>query len=453
MTAAGTREQRPDFARLVTRFDVGLPAWMTPRNVFLALLLISLVVDLGFGLLYKFRASPAQLEADEFEYYRMATRLMDGSFVLTARRTLAYPMVLVGIRSITDSFLLLQAVITTIFSFSAPLLFLVVRRVTGSIKAGALSGLILAIWPPVLFYAVSLYSEVLALPVFLLSLWALPPGSRTGRAGNRRDWLFALAAGVLLAAATQVRPMYLIMTPFIALIVLFEERDLRRAVGRILLVAAAFTVTTLPWSAYMTARFHHPILVTSNGGETMAGGLTPKLFDPANQGELKARGRDVWIGPGKWLTIQQNGYLTDAELELPYDQKDALLKARATAWVKANPGAALRLEACKILYMWGFYPLSKNSWGQILFGSVPTIALLAFALYGLATMPFARTALARFWVLPIFVTAVAAISWGSWRFRQPGDAGLIAFCVICFLALRAARSRFAEPVGGNTSHR
>ena len=65
MTAAGTREQRPDFARLVTRFDAGLPAWMTPRNVFLALLLISLVVDLGFGLLYKFRASPAQLEADE----------------------------------------------------------------------------------------------------------------------------------------------------------------------------------------------------------------------------------------------------------------------------------------------------------------------------------------------------------------------------------------------------
>jgi hypothetical protein len=137
--------------------------------------------------------------------------------------------------------------------------------------------------------------------------------------------------------------------------------------------------------------------------------------------------------------IQQNGYLTDAEQQLPYDQKDALLKARAMAWARANPGQALRLEACKILYMWGLYPLSKNSWGQIILGSAPTVALLAFALYCLATMPFARTALARFWLPPIFVTAVAAISWGSWRFRQPGDAGLIAFCVVCFLALRAGR--------------
>lgn len=437
MTASSTREHYP--CRSGAEMDAGLPAWATPRNIFLALLLISLVIDLGFGFLYKFRASPARLEADEFEYYRMATRMMDGSFHLTARRTLAYPLVIVAIRSISDSFLFLQAVITTIFSFSAPLLFLVVRRVTGSIKAGALSGLILAVWPPVLFYAVSLYSEVLALPVFLLSLWALPPGSRTGRAWPAKGWIQAVAAGVLLAAATQVRPMYLIMTPFIALIVLLEERDLRRAVGRVLLVAVAFTVATLPWSAYMTARFHHPILVTSNGGETLAGGLTPKLFDSVEEGKIKARGRDVWIGPGKWLTIQQNGYLTDAEQLLPYDQKDALLKERAMAWASGNPGKALQLEACKILYMWGFYPLSKNSWGQIMLGSVPTIALLAFALYCLATMRFARTALARFWLLPVFVTAVAAISWGSWRFRQPGDAGLIAFCVICFLARRAAK--------------
>jgi hypothetical protein len=329
--------------------------------------------------------------------------------------------------------------IAGIFSFSAPLLFLVVRRVTGSIRAAAYSGLMITLWPPVIFYGVSLYSEVLALPVFLLSLWILPPGSRTGRPLGRRDALHAVAAGVLLALATQVRPMYLIMTPFVVGIVLLEERDLGRAVRRVMLVATAFTLSTLPWSIYMTVRFQHPILVTSNGGETLAGGLTPKLFEAAEKGQAKARGRDAWVGPGKWLTVGQNGYLTDAEQNLPYDQQDRLLKARAMSWIKGHPGPAFRLEVSKLLYMWGFYPLSRNGLGQTLLGSVPTIALLAFAVFNLVTMPFSRTALARFWVLPLFVTAVAAISWGSWRFRQPGDAGLIAFCVICLLLRKAAR--------------
>jgi hypothetical protein len=439
MMSDDARGNDTDPVSLAARLDAHLPAWATPRRLFLGLLALSLIVDLGFGFLYKFRATPTQLEWDEFEYYRMATHLMDGTFELTARRTLAYPLIIAAIRSVSGSFLFLQVVVTAIFAFSAPMLFLVVRRVTGSVKAAAFSGLALALWPPILFYGVSLYSEVLALPVFLVSLWLLPPGSRTGQPRRRRDALLVFAAGVMLAVATQVRPMYLIMTPFIAAVILLEERDVRRALGRVVLIAAGFTLTILPWSIYMTSRYHHPILVTSNGGETLAGGLTPKLFEAERRGQTKARGRDSWVGPGKWLTVAQNGYLSDAEQHLPYDQQDALLKARAMAWIKANPGPAFQIEASKLLYMWGLYPLARNGLGQTLFGSLPTLALLAFAIFNLVTMPIARTALARFWILPIFVTAVAAISWGSWRFRQPGDAGLLAFCIICLLIRRAAR--------------
>jgi hypothetical protein len=35
--------------------------------------------------------------------------------------------------------------------------------------------------------------------------------------------------------------------------------------------------------------------------------------------------------------------------------------------------------------------------------------------------------LVRFWVLPIYVSAIALISWGSWRYRQAGDLGILAF--------------------------
>lgn len=444
MTANSVRNRDSNLAHLVARADRGLPPWMTPRNIFLALLLVSLLIDLAFGFLFRFRTLPTQLEADELEYYDMATGLMTGTLEITARRTLAFPLLIAGIRSISANFLFLQAVVTALYSLSAPLLFQVVRKVTGSIAAGALAGFALAFWPPVVFYGVSLYSEALALPVFLLALWALPPGSRTGRPRRARDWIAALAAGVLLAAATQVRPMYLIMTPFLAVIIFLEERDLRVAAKRLMLAAAGFTLATLPWSAYMTARFHHPILITSNGGETMAGGLTPKLLEPWMQRRLLTNGRATWIGPGKWVPAYQTGYLSSADLKLPYDQQDALLKERTMAWVKANPGAAFQIEACKLLYMWGLYPWLKNGMTQFVLGTLPTIALLGLSLFGFVSVPAARTALARFWVLPVFVTSVAVISWGSWRFRQPGDAGLIAFCVVCLLARYLARRPFVS---------
>ena len=76
----------------------------------------------------------------------------------------------------------------------------------------------------------------------------------------------------------------------------------------------------------------------------------------------------------------------------------------------------------------------------MLFGNLPVLALLVIGLAALIALPASRTRLARFWVLPFFTSAVALISWGSWRFRQPGDAGLLAFCVICLLALAASRS-------------
>ena len=433
----------PGRVDLAAVFDGRLRAWMTPRNIFLALLLLSLAVDLCFGFCYKFRPTPADLDADELEYFDMATGLMNGTLQLTARRTLAFPLFVAGVRTISDNFLLLQAVAASFFSLSAPLLFLIVRRMTRSVAAGALAGLALALWPPVIYYGVSLYSEAMALPVFLLSLLALPPGPRTGRGRRPGDWRQIVLAGMILAFATQVRPMYLIMTPFLAIIILVEDDDWRRAARNVLIAAAAFTATTLPWTVHMTTRFHHPILITSNGGETMAGGLTPVLIEPWAQRRQLTFGRNYWIGPGKWLPAYQTGYLSKAELSLPYDQQDALLKQRAAQWARAHPDVAAYLELCKAGYMWGLYPFMKNGMAQFLFGNVPTVLLLGFSLFCFVRLPDSRRPLVRFWILPLFVTSVALISWGSWRFRQPGDAGLVAFSMVCLLTM-IARRRIAK---------
>jgi hypothetical protein len=89
--------------------------------------------------------------------------------------------------------------------------------------------------------------------------------------------------------------------------------------------------------------------------------------------------------------------------------------------------------------MWGVYPMTRNGTAQMLAGNLPTIALLLFVALALVTQRGGRAGLVRFWALPLFVSGVALISWGSWRFRQPGDVGLIALAAIMAVRMIVAR--------------
>ena len=412
------------------RAPTGWPLLARPAVTFVALYLVAVAVAWWFMATHHLKPFPDWLEADEREYYDISSAILVGKIELTARRTLGFPLALAAIRHLRDDLVFLQGTIVALYALSSPLLALVVRRIGGSALAGIVAGLALALWPPAVYYGTSLYSETLALPVFLAALALLPLGSRQRTAPSRRPVLAAIACGAVLGLATHVRPMYLLFTPFVALIVFAEEAPLRRAIARVALVAAGYCAVVLPWSAMMTARFHHPILVTSNGGETLAGGLNPVLLRAEGAGTLATKPRTTWYGPGKWLPLGQNGYLSEADQHLPYDRQDALLRARTSAWIAGHPGDAARLELAKIGYMWGFVGADRNGRDQLLFGNLPTIALLLASIALLATARGERLRLIRLWIVPLFVTGVALISWGSWRFRQPADAALLGFCAI-----------------------
>jgi hypothetical protein len=419
-------DRRPTGAR-------GIVARLAPWQWLAAIFLVALAVNLAFGWLVRFRPVPDILEADEREYFDLSTRLLDHSLTLSARRTLGYPAALAAIRLLGANFLMLQVAMAVLYSLSAPMLTLVVRRLRGDWLPAGLAGLALALWPPAIFYGTSLYSETLALPIFLAALALLP-------AAPDRRMLPAVGAGLLLALATHVRPMYLLFTPFVALIFWLEWRRLWPAVRLTLLVAAGYSALILPWSAYVSHHFGHPVLVSSNGGETFGGGLNPVLL--ATHGQFRVGDRLVGVGPGKWLPPEQTGYLDTAELALPYDRQDALLRARTAAWVEAHPGDAAYLELSKFGYMWGFQ-IADNQARQLLFGNLPTILLLIVVAVLFVRDRDARGRLARLWLPACFVSCVALISWGSWRFRMPGDAGLIAFAVSCGWAEFARRRRSA----------
>jgi len=397
------------------------------RRLFLVLYLLALATGLSFGLLSHFRAGPAMLEADELEYVRLSDQLLSGDWQLSPRRTLGFPLLVSAIRWLGADLVTVQAMLTAIYALSAPLLLLVVHRLTGSRAAGALAGAALAVWPSAVFFGSSLYSETAALPVFLAALWLLPPGSRVV-AGAPLAWRGALISGAVLGLAAHVRPMYLLFLPVLVLIMLAEEAGLRRGATRLAAALAGFFLVVSPWSVYMSQRFDRTIVLTSNGGETLAGGLTPRLLAPQGSFDVDVAGRRVWTGPGKWLTIADNGYLTETEQKRPYAEIDALMRERVMRWVLANPGQALRLEVAKLSYMWGIYPLTGNGAAQLVFGNLPILGLLALTMFLLARDPATRARYARLWMVALFVSGVALISWGSWRFRQPADAALLGFC-------------------------
>src|SRR5215510_12957411 len=63
-------------------------------------------------------------------------------------------------------------------------------------------------------------------------------------------------------------------------------------------------------------------------------------------------------------------------------QRDVLMRRRAVAWVLENPGSAMRIQAAKLLYMWGVHPF-WNGAKQTLFGNVPSAALVVIGVASL----------------------------------------------------------------------
>lgn len=399
-------------------------------RIALVLYLVALVAVLGTGLLHHFRPIPGLLEADELEYYSMSSKIISGDFAISPRRTIGFPLLLAGIRLVHDNFLFLQIVLSSIFATSAPLIFRLMRTIGADRIVAVASSLIFIFWPPDLYYGTSIYSETAALPAFLLALSTLPSPWRE-RNSLRGTVMLALLSGLLLGVAAHIRPMYLLFLPVAALIILTEGKLRRIAWIKLGSVLAGFAILVLPWSMLMEHRFHQMIVLSANGGETLAGGLNPRLLDPAMQSTVDVSGRMVWNGPGKWLPIGDTGYLTKADKHLPYLAQDRVLKERAVKWAVSHPVQAAKLEFYKAAYMWGIYPIQRNSTVQILFGNVPLLLLLGLSCYFMAAQPLSRRRYVRLWTLALYVTGIGLISWGSWRFRQVGDVGLICYCVAC----------------------
>ncbi|WP_435020823.1 ArnT family glycosyltransferase [Tundrisphaera sp. TA3] len=391
----------------------------------LALFLGSLLLTWGLVFATRTHFTPAMLDVDELEYYDFAGEFLQGRYDFNARRVAGYFIVLAGFRWVLgDQLLPLQLAVSFLFSLTTPLTYLLVRREFGSRGAALLAGLGVMTWPTFIRYGATLYSETFALPIFATTLLIFPGPTVTGR---KRAWRW-FWSGIMLAFCMHVRPMYLLFAPFGALLAYWRARGGKAGLLSAATLAAGCLLIVLPWSILISLREHSPVLLSNIGGETLAGGFNPELLRKERENDMDSvspSGRVVSVHPGKWVTVSETGYLTPEETKLPYTLQTRLLAERAQAWMLSNPGATLYISFRKLTYMWGIYPF-WNGWSQTLLGNLPLIGLLILACVSVFRLRRQYRGTAIFWILPLFVSAVTLVSWGSWRFREPGDLGLFA---------------------------
>lgn len=406
-----------------------------------ALLGAALAVNLVAVFLLRQHGSVTTLDDDEQEYWNLAGNLLSGGIdTLPARRTLPFPLIIAALRSLVgDDYLRVQIALTVILSFAPLLVYWLVREHQRNERVARLAAVGFLLWPPFVRYGATIYSDSMALLCFLGFLIALqlaatrqePAGAWWGR------WLLA---GGLLALCVQMKPLYLLYTPIAFLLALASAQGVNLRARAAILLTAGCLVVLLPWSTYLSVREGRLMLVSANDGETLAGGLNPEVLrldgfyrSPEN--------RVTWVGPGKWVNPDATGYLSRDELDLPYTQTRALLAERSMSWIESHPREVAYITTRKLLYMWGIYPV-WNGIAQSVLGNFLLLPLMVAA--GVALWRSRRTPLrlAMFWSLPIFCCLVACVSWGSWRFRMPGDLGLIVLTAT--LAVHAQKREFSK---------
>ncbi len=131
-----------------------------------------------------------------------------------------------------------------------------------------ITGLLLALWPSQIEFTTVLASELLFVALIVITLWVWSsPGIGF--------WAKAVLLGVLLAAATYVRPIALLIPPLLAVLTMAKEKRLGRplAAGPVELLVIGALI--LPWTIRNVRVFGSFVLTTTSGGVNLWMGNNP----------------------------------------------------------------------------------------------------------------------------------------------------------------------------------
>ena len=304
---------------------------------------------------------------------------------------------------------------------------LIGRRLAGD-RAGLLAAGLAAITPSLWINDGLIMAESLAA---LGTAACLLLGYRLIRAPSvaAAAWL-----GVAIGFSILTRAELVLLLPvvFLPVILTLRDLDVRRRLGRLVVVAAVAAVVVLPWTIYNTTRFEEPVLVSTNDGLTLIGANCDRTYR----------------GPALGLWDQY----CRAGIDATGDPSQVSSTYRRAGWdyIAGHLSRVPVVVAARIGRTWGLYEPGVMVQYNVGEGREPPVSWAGLWVFyamlpaSVAGAVILRRRGIRTWPLvglAVMVTITVAVTYGLFRFRVPAD---VAMVVLSAVALDGLFRRFGR---------
>ncbi|MBV8949881.1 MAG: glycosyltransferase family 39 protein [Actinobacteria bacterium] len=294
-------------------------------------------------------------------------------------------------------------------------------------RAGLLAAGFTAVTPAFWMNDALVMSETLAaLTTALVLLFAY----RLLRSGRARDFLgLGVACGLAMLARSELALLVLFVAVPVTL--LAGSRTPRRRVVQLGGTLAAAALVISPWVGYNLSRFNQPVLLSTGDGAVLAGANCKTTYH------------------GYWLAMWSFSCSVAAGKGATGDVSEQSNHARKVGlhYIRTHEGRAVTVAALRMARLWGVYrpfqtahlaegrPRWAADWGVWWFW-----ASLPVALAGAVAARRRKIPLTPLIGTLFSVTVVAAIFWGSLRFRVPAEVAIALLVALAADALAGGGS-------------
>ena len=291
------------------------------------------------------------------------------------------------------------------------------RRLAGE-RAGLLAAGLAALYPTLIaadgaLMTESLYGVLAALSMLLAYRLVEAPG--LGR---------AVALGLVAGVAAHARAEALLLLPLLLVPVLRRTGGLRAAAA----VCVAFVIALTPWMIRNVSVFDRPVLIATEGGETLAGANCHEVY----------YGSRIGLWEVSCIDFSPRG---NEAVELNEAGRDGIRYARE------HLGRLPVVAAVRFARTWGLYrpfalPEGRRAWVQHI-GAALYFVLIPLGVYGLVLLRRRRVPV---WILMapfVTVTVTSLLAYGAIRFRQSAELSLVVLAAVALDRLLPSAAREA----------
>ena len=248
---------------------------------------------------------------------------------------------------------------------------------------------------------------------------------------------YALLLGVLLGLAALARGEALLLLPLLLVPLIWRGRRERWRPGGLRMAAAvvvAFALVLTPWTIRNWSAFDRPVLIATEGGETLAGANC----DPTYYGSR--------TGAWAFSCARFDGHGNEAK-----ELNEA--GHRGVRYARHHVGRLPIVLGARVARTWGLWqpfavPEGRRKWVQQA-GAVMYFALIPLAVWGVVLLRRRRVPLLILLAPFITVTLTSLLAYGQIRFRHSAELSLVVLAAVALDRLvahhRPARTNRAAP--------